>query len=200
MAITPIDTTFTQRLRQAPSAAAKTEVLFHYMRSRGQSHYDESVTQLEHALQCAHLAQNAGGDREQVVAALLHDFGHFLTDEHDTNSNFQEDDWYHEEVAAVALAEFLPESIVAAIRLHVAAKRYLCTVEPAYKHGLSPASQRSFELQGGPMSQEELTAFRNEPFYELAVRIRRWDDGGKLPDWQVPDLDAYRQDMDQLWC
>jgi len=187
-----VDPTLAESLALAASPADRTAVLFQYMERRGQTNYDESVTQLEHSLQCAHLARQAGASHEHVAAALLHDIGHFLTSEHDANDGFLAEDWCHETVGADCLAPFVALPVIAAIRLHVLAKRFLCTTDPSYLDGLSRASQRSFRLQGGIMSAAEVAEFQKHPYHELAVRVRRWDDGGKVSGWDVPGLETYR--------
>lgn len=189
------DQTLADALNQAATPDAKVDVIFAYLRERGQSNYDEQVTQLEHALQAAHLARQSQAPPEQVVAALLHDIGHFLMDEHDEDSDFLKEDWYHETVGAEYLQPFFADIITESIRLHVPAKRYLCTVDPDYFKGLSRASVRSLELQGGTMSPEELAEMEQNPYCHVAVQVRRWDDGAKVNDLEVPDLEAYRQDV-----
>jgi hypothetical protein len=191
-----IDPTLAESLTRALSPVQRAGVLFDYMKRRGQTNYDESVTQIEHSLQCAYLARQAGASSESVGAALLHDIGHFLTDEHADNGDFLAEDWRHEAVGADCLAPFIVESVIQAIRLHVPAKRFLCATDPAYFDGLSRASQRSLEVQGGKMSPAEAAAFRENRWHELAVRVRRWDDGAKVAAWEVPPLESYRSELE----
>ena len=190
-----IDFKIDEVLEKAGSVDDKITALFEFMRRHGQSCYEESVTQLEHALQAAHLARGAQVPADQVAAALLHDIGHFLMDEHSNDSDFQEEDWCHETVGAEHLERWFGPAITEPIRLHVPAKRYLCTVDPSYVNGLSAASQRSLELQGGVMSDAEKREFESNEYYETAVRMRRWDDGAKVEGLPVPDLEAYRDDV-----
>ncbi len=191
-----IDSTLAESLTRAATLAQRADVLFDYMKRRGQTNYDESVTQIEHSLQCAYLARQAGASGESVGAALLHDIGHFLTDEHADNGDFLAEDWRHEAVGGDCLAPFVVESVIQAIRLHVPAKRFLCATDPAYFDGLSRASQRSLEVQGGKMSPPEEAAFRENRWHELAVRVRRWDDGAKVAGWNVPPLESYRSELE----
>jgi phosphonate degradation associated HDIG domain protein len=145
--------------------------------SRGGLHYGEGVTQIEHALQCAEMAQAQGASESLIVAALLHDIGHlFETEEAVAQGNF---DGRHEAAGAKLLAEFFPESVWRPVALHVAAKRYLCFMEPQYWAGLSQASKKSLELQGGTFSQEQAQAFERAPYWQEAVLLRRFDDMGK---------------------
>jgi predicted HD phosphohydrolase len=191
-----VDATLTAALKEAGSAAERAELLMRYMKRRGQTRYDESVTQLEHALQCAFLARQAGAADTTIIAALLHDIGHLITDEEDANGDFLMEDWHHETIGAECLAPFVVEPVIEAMRLHVLAKRYLCSTDRGYVNGLSRASRRSFNLQGGQMSLEELADFERHPYHELAVSVRRWDDGSKVAGWEVPLLETYRRPME----
>jgi predicted HD phosphohydrolase len=74
----------------------------------------------------------------------------------------------------------------------VAAKRFLCATDATYLAQLSPASQLSLELQGGPFSSQECSRFAADPRHADAVRLRLWDDEAKVPDLAVPGLDHYR--------
>jgi predicted HD phosphohydrolase len=65
------------------------------------------------------------------------------------------------------------------------------TKEPDYPDGLSEASRKSLHLQGGPMDETETVAFETEPHFELAVRVGRCDDMGKVPDMRTPSLDDF---------
>ncbi len=167
------------------------QALFAFMEERGQSHYDEAVTQIEHALQCADLATQDGCSDEAVTAALFHDIGHLLLDEHDAQVQFLAEDLNHEGAGASLLAPYFPESVTEPIRLHVPAKRYLCTVDPEYHSTLSDASKRSFEVQGGMLSEEERAELESNPALDIAVRLRRFDDLGKDTDGSPPSIDAY---------
>ena len=171
----------------------KVDVLFAYMERRGQSFYDESVTQLEHALQCANQARLSGADDVRVTGALLHDVGHFLVDEHNEEVDFLTEDLCHEEVGAEYLKPFFIDAVTEAVGLHVPAKRYICTVERDYYDTLSRASKRSFELQGGFMSEEEKAAFEANPHWEIAVQLRKWDDLAKVKGRETPGLESYRE-------
>jgi gamma-butyrobetaine dioxygenase len=79
------------------------------------------------------------------------------------------------------------------VRLHVAAKRYLCATEPGYFDALSPASILSLELQGGPMAPAEAATFAGLDHAAEAVRLRRWDEAAKEAGRQTPDFPHFRQ-------
>ena len=186
-----IDRTLAQNLSQA-TKAQKVGVLFNYMERRGQTFYDEVVTQLEHALQCAAIAVKNKANTTQIVSALLHDIGHFILDEHNEDVSFLDIDLNHEEIGAKYLEPFFPEAVTTPIRLHVPAKRYLCTVDPSYYDGLSEASKRSLKLQGGVMSDEERVKFEQITHYKDALTLRRWDDQAKVKGIETDGLERYR--------
>jgi phosphonate degradation associated HDIG domain protein len=168
------------------------DALFTLFRDRGQgAYFGEAVSETEHALQCAHRAEQAGAAPAWIAAALLHDVGHLL---HGLPEDAAEQgiDGRHEEAGAAWLARFFGPAVVDAVRLHVAAKRYLCAVEPDYHVAMSEASRRSLQLQGGPMTHEEVNRFEQEPCFRAAVAVRRWDDAAKVPGLVVPALEHYR--------
>lgn len=150
------------------------------------------VTQLDHALQSAALAVERGLGDALAVAALMHDIGHLLPAE-DVSLAEQGIDDRHEAAGAAMLATLFGPEVVEPIRMHVAAKRWLCTVEADYFDRLSPDSVRSLELQGGRMSPAEAAAFSASPHAVAAANLRRIDDDAKTPGLAVPGLDAYRE-------
>ncbi len=161
------------------------------------AYHGEAVSQLEHGLQAAALAQAEGAPEPLVAAALLHDIGHLLEGQ-DEDLMEQGIDGAHELAGQAFLASGFGPEVLEPVRLHVAAKRYLCAVEPPYLEGLSPASRRSLELQGGPMSAEECAEFEANPHHHDAIRLRRWDDTAKTPNLPTPGLETYRTLLDAL--
>ena len=166
--------------------------IFRLFEVRGEAAYGgEAVSQTQHALQAAALAERAGASPLLVAAALLHDVGH-LTGEGDEGLAQAGVDAFHELVGADWLAaRFRPET-VQPVRLHVAAKRWLCATRPDYFERLSPASVQSLKVQGGPMSPEEARAFEAEPHWRDAVRLRSWDEAAKVAGAATPPLEHYR--------
>jgi phosphonate degradation associated HDIG domain protein len=153
-----------------------------------QQYGGEPISQLDHALQCATLAAAAGQTEEMTIACLLHDLGHLLHNSAENPAESGQDD-RHEQLAIPWLHLLFPAAVTEPIRLHVQAKRYLCTVEPSYWDTLSDASKHSLELQGGRFSVAEAKAFIAQPYALDAVRLRRWDDRAKVvglatPNWQ----------------
>jgi phosphonate degradation associated HDIG domain protein len=146
---------------------------------RGGDRYGEGVTQIEHALQCATLAEAGGAAPSLIAAALLHDVGHLL---HDQASALGAQDLHHEITGAQALRRLFGPAVRRPIALHVAAKRYLCFADGAYGAALSPASQASLALQGGPFDAAEAAAFERTPHWREGVALRLYDDAGKSED------------------
>jgi [1-hydroxy-2-(trimethylamino)ethyl]phosphonate dioxygenase len=149
-----------------------------------------AINQLQHALQAAALAEADDAPPATVLASLLHDVGHMIHDLGEDPASRGVDD-VHEELGARWLAERFGPEVSEPVRLHVAAKRYLCAVEPDYFGKLSDDSVRSLGLQGGPMSADEIEAFRRHPQHAEAVRLRRYDEGAKDPNARTPDFDHY---------
>jgi [1-hydroxy-2-(trimethylamino)ethyl]phosphonate dioxygenase len=166
-------------------------LIIQLFRQHGGSLYGgECVTQCEHALQCAWLAQRGGASPALIVAALLHDIGHLLHALPDDAPERGIDD-RHEELAAQWLGQRFPPGVVEPVRLHVDAKRFLCATDPVYFNRLSPPSQLSLKLQGGPMSTGEVRRFLTNPHYRDAIALRRWDDEAKIAGLSIPPVEHY---------
>jgi gamma-butyrobetaine dioxygenase len=164
--------------------------------TRGHAEYlGEPVSQREHALQCAYLAHKENASDSLIAAALLHDIGHLLPNGALAPNG---DDRIHEEIAAQWLKPHFGPEVTEPIRLHVLAKRYLCTVESSYYAGLSQASLDSLKLQGGLLSVGQATEFEGNPHFEAALRVRRWDEAAKEPALVVPNLNSYLSLLGQL--
>jgi phosphonate degradation associated HDIG domain protein len=163
----------------------------HLFETNGGSLYGgELVTQLEHALQTAMMAEDEGASLPLIAAALLHDVGHLLHDLPEDAPDAGIDD-VHEQLAHKWLSRHFGPEVTEPVRLHVDAKRYLCAVEPEYWASLSPVSQQSLELQGGVFTEEEAREFEQSPFCEPGVRLRRWDDRAKVVGLSTPDLEHF---------
>ena len=156
--------------------------------SRGAAQYGgESVSQLQHALQCAWLAEQSGAASQLVAAALLHDVGHLLHHHAEDAAERGIDD-RHELIGSNFLAHWFQDETLDPVRMHVAAKRYLCHAEVGYWDGLSPASKRSLELQGGIHDAADAAAFIAQHHARSAVALRHWDDLAKVPALPTPSL------------
>ena len=160
-------------------------------REQGHVEYSgEGVSQLEHSLQAAWRAEQAGAPMELVTAAFLHDLGHLLNPQGDTPSARGIDD-QHQYYAIPFLRPLFAAAVIEPIRLHVDAKRALCAVDPAYHDHLSEDSKRSLKLQGGVFPPDEAKAFLARPHAEDAMRVRRWDDAAKVRGESTPPLEHY---------
>ena len=176
---------------QAPQTSGIVDRLADIFERRGAETYlGEDVTMAEHMLQSAALAESENAPDTLVAAALLHDVGYF-TGEFEFSLENTEDS-HHDTVGARFLEAYFPPAVTDAVRLHVAAKRYLCAVEPGYHDKLSAVSKHTLTLQGGPMSEAELAAFRSLPFYREAVQLRLWDDAGKTIGLKLRPFAEYR--------
>ncbi|HEY9621324.1 MAG TPA: phosphonate degradation HD-domain oxygenase [Crinalium sp.] len=166
--------------------------ILNILSTKGHTQYGrEAVTQLEHALQCATLAETAKRSPELITACLLHDLGHLLHDLGEDVADRGLDDRHEYRAMPLLQARFKP-SVTEPIRLHVDAKRYLCAVNSTYWDALSPASKRSLKLQGGVFSPEAAESFIAQPYALDAVQLRIWDDQAKVPDLQTPDLEYFK--------
>lgn len=156
-----------------------------------QDYLGEEVSMATHMLQAADRARELGAAPALVVAALLHDVGHF-TGLRTGAELMSGNDNHHDEQAAAYLSQYFGPEVVEPVRLHVAAKRYLCAVEPEYFAQLSPASVYTLSLQGGPMDAAEVAEFDANPYATDAVLVRRCDDGGKDSERETPTFTQFR--------
>jgi putative nucleotidyltransferase with HDIG domain len=197
------------------------EIMELYEGYGGAEYAGEKVSQLEHMVQAAQLAEEQGYDEEVILAAFLHDIGHIsgsanggagsMVDpggsaSHGTasqtsashGSSSQQMDGFgvkdHEELGAEFLREKgFSKKIVRLVESHVEAKRYLTVKDPGYYAQLSEASKRTLEFQGGPMTREEAEAFEQYPLFPLIIQMRKWDEQAKIENKPMPDLQHYRQ-------
>ena len=174
-----------------PQATA--EQVLNFLSAAGEVEYHgEQVSQLEHALQAAHLARNDGGSAEEVIAALLHDIGHIWPVEGRQATSVGV--VAHDAIGAQVLTGLgFSYAVANMVSGHVAAKRYLVATDTGYAAQLSDVSVESLRLQGGPMSPEEVATFQESPNWQSKVRVRIWDDRAKTPGAEVPGLESYRE-------
>jgi phosphonate degradation associated HDIG domain protein len=165
----------------------------------------EPVTVAAHMLQAGALAEAAGAPPPLVAAALLHDVGHLRGARPDGSVAARSGrelmagtDNRHGARGAAWLAQWFPAAVTEPVRLHVAAKRYLCAMEPPYFALLSQASVYTLSVQGGPMSEAQAREFEGLPYAADAVRVRRWDDQAKDPSASVPDFEHFRPLLAEL--
>jgi phosphonate degradation associated HDIG domain protein len=171
-------------------ALSISDICILFARKGGRAYDGEPVTQLEHALQTAVRAEGAGASPMLVTAALLHDLGHLLNDQGETPTLRGLDD-LHQFAALPFLRTLYADDVLAPIKLHVDAKRYLCATRPGYYEALSADSKRSLALQGGIFAADEAAAFIAQPFAADAVSVRLWDDLAKIAGATTPPLAHY---------
>jgi phosphonate degradation associated HDIG domain protein len=170
------------------------EIMSYYEQHGGEEYAGEKVTQLEHMVQAAQLAEEQGYDEETVLAAFLHDVGHICEAGHGDNEmdGFGIKD--HEEIGAQYLkGKGFSKKVVRLVESHVEAKRYLTLKDPEYYDQLSDASKKTLEYQGGRMSEEEANAFEHYPLFDLIIKMRKWDEQAKIEHKPLPALAHYRK-------
>ena len=179
-------------MRETPSTIDELTqaVLGVIQRSADFDYIGEAVSQLEHAIQCAWLASKAGARDEDILAALLHDVGHWIKPEAPQMEGLGVIS--HEDLGANWIRDMgFSETVARLVAGHVAAKRYLCFRNPVYWERLSEASRGTLQWQGGPMSSEEAASFEADPLFKRILALRSWDERAKDPDSQAPGLDHY---------
>jgi phosphonate degradation associated HDIG domain protein len=170
------------------------EIMGYYEHHGGEEYAGEKVTQLEHMVQAAQLAEEQGYDEEVVLAAFLHDIGHICEAGHGDNEMGDFGIKDHEEIGADFLKEKgFSKKVVRLVQSHVQAKRYLTLKDPAYYNQLSDASKRTLEYQGGRMEEEEAKAFEQYPLFDLIIKMRKWDEQAKIEHKPLPALAHYRK-------
>jgi phosphonate degradation associated HDIG domain protein len=173
------------------------EVCAIYDRRGASAYFGEAVSVAEHSLQAAYFAQAANAPDTLVIAALLHDVGHLVGGAPDDVAEWTEDA-HHELIGGGWLAKRFGPEVAEPVRLHVPAKRYLCATDPGYFEKLSAASVVTLKLQGGPMTAPEIAAFEAKPYWREAIRVRQWDDEGKVAGLHTPDFSTYAALIDRL--
>ena len=169
----------------APSAPI--DAIEELFSAQGTLIYGEAVNQIEHALQCADLAEKSGASDALIVATMLHDVGHMMHRDAAGALLAGVDD-VHESLGSKFLARWFGPAVTQPVALHVEAKRFLCRRDPSYHDRLSPISKRTLELQGGPMTAAQADTFEALPFAMDAVSVRQWDDQGKRAAVETPPL------------
>ena len=172
--------------------------IFSLYAARGSAAYfGEAVSMSEHGLQAAHFAELEGAPQTVIAAALLHDIGHLIATVPDDIAEWTVDA-RHEATGGRWLGKWFGAKVAEPVRLHVRAKRYLCTVDPTYLSQLSSASVLTLKLQGGPMPADEVASFEAEPGYREAIAVRRCDDRGKVAGLATRRLEEYRGLLESL--
>jgi len=169
------------------------EIMMMYKQHGGSEYAGEKVSQLEHMVQAAQLAEEKGFDEEVILAAFLHDIGHIAEEVNGENAMDELGLKDHEAIGAQFLTDKgFSSRITKLVASHVDAKRYLTKADPDYYNQLSEASKRTLEFQGGMMSAEEAEKFEKDPLFSEIILMRRWDEQAKVEDKPLPELDRYR--------
>jgi phosphonate degradation associated HDIG domain protein len=173
------------------------QVLAIYAERGAQSYFGEPLSVTEHALQAAYFAQLDDAPPALIVASLLHDIGHLIDPAAERIEEWRSDA-HHEIGGARWLAGHFEAPVSEPVRLHVAAKRYLCGSDAGYLRLLSPASVKTLQLQGGAMTSAEIAGFETQPYHRESVRLRRYDDRAKIAGFSTPRLEHYVPLMQRL--
>ncbi len=168
-----------------------------FNRRGAESYLGEDVTMAQHMLQAAQFAEEFGAADSLIVAALLHDIGHYKNEIPET-ALAKGINNYHEEAGANFLEDYFPLSVIEPIRQHVCAKRYLCAVKSDYFERLSPASVHTLNLQGGPMNENEVKEFEKNAYLDDCLKLRYWDEDAKDPERIHPQFSYFRALVDSL--
>ena len=168
-----------------------------FNRRGAESYLGEDVTMAQHMLQAAQCAEESGADESLIVAALLHDIGHYKNEIPET-ALAKGINNYHEEAGANFLEDYFPVSVIEPIRQHVSAKRYLCAVKSNYFQSLSVASVHTLNLQGGPMNENEIKEFEKNAYLDDCVKLRYCDEGAKDPERIHPHFSYFRALVESL--
>lgn len=168
-----------------------TTEIIHLFKKYGHIEYGENCSQLAHSVQAGLIAKADGFDDEMIVAAFLHDIGHLYPLElKDTNIEKMGDFGIekHDAWGAQFLKEKgFSEKIVATVKNHVNAKRYLCFADLTYYDQLSEASRETMKYQGGVMSEAEALQFEAQPFFMASIEIRKIDEAAKGIDFEMKE-------------
>jgi putative nucleotidyltransferase with HDIG domain len=165
----------------------------------GHESYGEDLTQQEHMLQTAMLAEMEGYGNEVIAAAFLHDIGHLYADDESDGKTSRFGAANHDQLGATLLQDMgFPDKTVALVRGHVQAKRYLAFKKPDYLVNLSHASMKTLEMQGGAMTDEEASVFESDPWFKLHIKLREWDDSGKIPGLKAKPIACFFQLLDKV--
>lgn len=182
----PVSTSSNGLQTKPTRVLTNTEQLFALFERYGASHYGEDVSQTQHMIQCALLAEQEGESATMIVACLLHDIGHFVGVQADHAT--PDTDFKHEALGAMLLKSAFGAAVYMPVALHVEAKRYRCAQAPEYFDGLSAASKHSLALQGGAMTAKQCQNFESKAYFREALRLRDYDDRAKSMGLVLPEL------------
>jgi 2-amino-1-hydroxyethylphosphonate dioxygenase (glycine-forming) len=173
------------------------EEIFELYQKHGDNEYaGEKISQLEHMVQAAQFAKDGGYDDEIILAAFLHDIGHICAASYITEDMNGFGVMNHEKIGANFLRKRgFSERIARLVENHVSAKRYLTFKHPEYYEGLSEASKKTLEYQGGKMNPDEAILFEQDNLFEEFIAMRRWDELAKEENIPMPPMDYFKDLM-----
>lgn len=168
--------------------------LFNFFQESGFEEYaGEKVSQLEHALQAAKLADDENYEEEVIIAALFHDIGHLMKTENDDAKMGIFGTKNHEFIGAeFLLKNGFSKKMYELVIGHVRTKKYLVYKFPEYKTSLSEASLKTLEYQGGAMTEAEAEKFEKDELFHLHLKMREWDDKAKIPGLKTKSIAEYK--------
>ncbi len=175
-------------------AEAITAKIFDLYKKHGSNEYlGEDVSEEEHMIQCAMLAEEAGYPNEVILGALFHDIGHLVGIEENLDQMGQGIGTKSHDVIGAEFIEKLsfPETLSQLVRHHVNAKRYLVKRRADYHDKLSNASKQTLIQQGGPMGEEEACEFEKLKNFKAIIHLREWDDQGKVEGREIEPIEKY---------
>lgn len=168
-----------------------------FARHGAEEYMGEPVSMAQHMEQSAACAKADDAEEALVIAALLHDIGHFVGD-FPIDALEKGIDNYHESAGAQFLQSYFPATVTEPIRLHVAAKKYLCAVDQNYFDRLSAASKQSLQVQGGAMTLAETKQFESNPYHHRAIKLRLYDDDGKVAGLEIKPVSSFKDRLQAL--
>lgn len=189
-----------------PESSSAPEQIMELFKKHGHIVYGEVMSVLSHSVQAGEHARQQGLDEELILAAFLHDIGHLVPLEQE--EAYQRMGEFgmeaHDKWGEVFLREAgFSDRLLATVRNHVDAKRYLCATEANYYDQLSDASKETLRYQGGPFSEQEAQQFASGPFFAESITIRKIDELAKEEQFEVTAThwvyyeDLLRKTMDQ---
>jgi len=173
--------------------------IMHLFKTHGHADYDgEPVSQLSHMVQAGMQAHLQGYDNELIIGAFLHDIGHLLKDQPNTEDMGGFGIVNHEGLgAAYLVANGFSARVCAVVNKHVDAKRYLVATNEDYATKLSAASQQTLIYQGGPMTGCEAEMFAQHLYFDDIIQVRLWDEQSKEADLALYPLSFFEELINQ---
>lgn len=173
-----------------------TKIISLYEKNGASNYIGENLSQTEHMIQSAMLAEDAKESPQVIIAAFLHDIGHLIELQNNSVQMELLGVQNHEEIGREYLLKMgISKKIANLVGNHVKSKRYLTQTDPSYFSTLSEASKKTFIFQGGAMNETEMKEFELDELFAESIRLRKYDDQAKIPDLKIKSLDYYAKMM-----